>query len=384
MPDPSGPLTVLHVVGSLDDATGGLQSAVVAIAGAHARAGHRVIIATVERPDDTHAGLGPLDARIETRLFPVSRLGGRLGRSASLDRWLRSHLADVDVVHVHSLWNAPVFSAGFRAVRHDRRLVISPHGSLDPFDLAKHTVAKRIVGRLAVRPLLARAGTILCTTAREVVVLELYGARACTTVAALPPGAPAPPARAVTTTREGLGLDPDARLLLFLGRIDYKKGLPPLLRALALMDPTTHLVIAGAGTPAYEAVVRDEVSRLGVEDRVHLTGWVSGEAKSDLLAAADAFVLLSDRENYGIAVIEAVQALTPVVITSEVFVSGPLEAAGAALVTTQDPRRAADDLTALLDDPGRLTRMRDAAARFVREELDRDRIDAALDATLRP
>lgn len=375
-------LYVVHVVGSLDDATGGLQSAVLSIASSNARAGHRVAIVSTQEPTDGHAGLSQLDPRVETHIFNRSKIAGRLGRSKDLSQWMQANLETADVVHTHGIWNVPVYFSAVRAVIRRKRLVMSPHGSLDPFDLAKHSWAKKILGRLAIRPLLARADTILCTTDREVAILETYGATCHTSVAVLPPG-PAPLATTTASgTRSRLGLAPASLMLLFLGRIDYKKGLPPLLHALTLMSADTQLVIAGTGTPEYEKLVLDLVDELRIADRVHFAGWVSGDDKSNLLAAADAFVLLSDRENYGIAVIEAVQAGTPVIITSEVFISEELERAGAALVTTQDPRRAAADIDRLLHDDGQLDAMRKATRQFVRDELSEARIDARYESAL--
>ena len=71
---------------------------------------------------------------------------------------------DFDAVHVHSTWSIPTIVASLLALRKQTRLIISPHGSLEPYDVRKHARQKQLLGPLFVRPLLNRASTVLCTT----------------------------------------------------------------------------------------------------------------------------------------------------------------------------------------------------------------------------
>ena len=78
--------------------------------------------------------------------------------------------------------------------------------------------------------------------------------------------------------------DPNGHLrLLFIGRLDPKKGLEALLRACSLMKieghPKWHLRIAGWGDPAYVAHLREDVARLGLQQDVEMVGKVLAEAK---------------------------------------------------------------------------------------------------------
>jgi glycosyltransferase involved in cell wall biosynthesis len=103
--------------------------------------------------------------------------------------------------------------------------------------------------------------------------------------------------------------------ILFLGRLDTKKGVYDLLRAFATVRarvPAARLVLAGEGELGQ---VRALAVALGLQDAVELPGWVGEEQRSALLARAGAFVLPSHFEQMPMVVLEAMVAGCPVVAT---------------------------------------------------------------------
>jgi glycosyltransferase involved in cell wall biosynthesis len=78
------------------------------------------------------------------------------------------------------------------------------------------------------------------------------------------------------------------------------------------------LVIAGSGEPEYEALIRKRAERLS---GVHFTGFVAGLDKRYLLHRADWFLLPSQQENFGIAVLEAVEAGCAVAVSDRVYLA---------------------------------------------------------------
>jgi glycosyltransferase involved in cell wall biosynthesis len=163
--------------------------------------------------------------------------------------------------------------------------------------------------------------------------------------------------------------------VLFLGRIDPKKGLPLLLDGFdrAWRDGD-ELVVAGSGEPAYERQVRAHAAGLPHADHVRFTGWVTGADKADLLAAADLLALISENENFGHSVAEALAVGTAVLLSRDVFLAEQLVPAGAAAVCERTPASVAAGLRDLLDDTAGRERMGAAARDFVTRTLDIGRI----------
>ncbi len=103
-----------------------------------------------------------------------------------------------------------------------------------------------------------------------------------------------------------------------VGRLTVQKGFAHLIRAMGKASKRFSrliLIIGGSGE------LRDELIELsaeqGVADRVILPGWVSGSAQRDLFSLADAFVMSSVSEPFGIAPLEAAAAGSAIVVTNQ-------------------------------------------------------------------
>jgi len=125
--------------------------------------------------------------------------------------------------------------------------------------------------------------------------------------------------------------------LLFLSRIHPKKGCDLLLRAFAQAapsDPSLHLVTAGPDGGAWQATLEGLAGDLGIAGRVTRTGMLTGDLKWGAFHAADAFLLPSHQENFGIgiAVAEALACGLPVLISDKVNIWREIQHDGAGLV----------------------------------------------------
>lgn len=127
--------------------------------------------------------------------------------------------------------------------------------------------------------------------------------------------------------------------LLFIGRIHEKKGCDLLIQAFARSassDPETQLVMAGPDEQGWMTQLRAMAVRAGIGDRVHFPGMLRGDAKWGAFYAAEAFILPSHQENFGIAVAEALACGTPVLISNKVSIWREILLDGVGLVEEDD------------------------------------------------
>lgn len=343
------PRSALHVIADMSADHGGNVRALVDLCDALNGVGVGCEIASLRHP---HRGdsRSVLTRATEVHLFH-SIPPRRLGNSMAFARWFRRNVRRYDLVEIHEIFRVTSIIAAVIAHRNGVPYLVHPHGSLDPFDLRKHRRAKRTLAPLFRRLLLMHARGIVFTSAQEQGDADTFSSRA--------PRFHLPPAIRPDALqghrarlRTALSLADDTFLLLFMSRIDYKKGLLRTLRALRILadaDVPIELVIAGSGEPAYERRVRDEVARLRLGRVVHFVGFLDGQAKADALAAADALILVSDNENFGIIVIEALRAGLPVIISDRIAIAGELVRAGAASVVAPEEQAIAKALREAVD-----------------------------------
>ena len=343
-------MKILHVTSSLDPRGGGVAEALRQLAPALVRQGHRTEIATLDTPGS------PWLAAFPAPVHPLGPARTSYQYAARLAPWLRAHRGEFDCVISHGMWQ----HHGFAAWRHWRgpRFVYT-HGMLDPWFARayprKH-LKKWLYWPWAEYRILRSADAVFFTCEEERRLAResfwLYRARE----AISPLGIEEPPGDAATLREKFHAAFPglrDRRTLLFLGRIAPKKGCDLLLRAfegLAANHPDAALVMAGPGEPAYLDELKRLVPRSGAA--VHWPGMVTGDLKWGALHAAEAFVLPSHQENFGLAVVEALACARPVLISDKVNIWREIQADGAGLVDTDDEAGTARLLGRWLDLPG--------------------------------
>ena len=306
---------VLHVAPNISRVYGGPTYSLTAYSIAAISAGASVTIAAPVSPDADRTWITEILPNVKVLSFPSYGSGAFLAAPA-LHGWLRHHGSDFDVVHVHGLLN-PVSSLASRScIRNGWPLVIRPFGTLSRFTFThRRALLKRVYMTLIEERNLCRASAVHFTTNAERDASSWHSIDWGDRARVVPPpwiGASTSPSvsRSESTT------------VLFLSRLHPVKNVELLLAAWPLVlkrVPNARLVIAGDGEAAY---VRDlhECAR-GLERSVTFAGHVEGAAKKELLSAAAVFALPSFHENFGIAVLEALAAGLPAVITPEVQLS---------------------------------------------------------------
>jgi glycosyltransferase involved in cell wall biosynthesis len=312
-------------------------------------------------PDEWHPALVDADTRVYPARFPR-----RLARSPKLRQALRATVAEVDVVHIHSLWQMPQQAAFRTALEQGVPYVVSPHGSLDPFLRQRGKVRKRIAGMLWQDQMLERATRIHVTTEDERLL-----------IADIAPAVPRAIVPCGIDAGEFTDLPPRGEfrrrlrgyqgpVILFLGRITAKKGVDVLIRAFARVREREEcrLVIVGPDDERLTPRLRRLIARLGLEAEVDLFGPVYGEERLAALATADVWALSSHTENFGITVVEAMAAGSAVVISPAVNLADDIAGAGAGVIAETDPETFAEALLGVLGDDAKRARLRMAARQF--------------------
>jgi glycosyltransferase involved in cell wall biosynthesis len=373
-------IKTLHVIPTLSPRYGGPAKVCLEIARRLDRAGHDAMIFTTNRdyPNGTMAVPtgAPVDHQgVPVTYFPVDVPGLLISRQMA--RALSRVIPNVDLVHIHGLYRFPLAAAAYYSQRFRVPYLVRPHGSLDPylFHKRERRTLKRIYERLIEFPNLNRAALLHYTTQEEMSSADFLKLHSSGIV--IPNGIEADefsalPQRGRFRSKHGLG---DKKIIMHLGRVTQVKGLDILAAAFADIvrrRDDVMLVIAGPDIDGYARVVRAKLQDLGVERNVVFTGMLVGDEKLAALRDADIFALPSYTENFGMAVVEAMAAGLPVVISNQVKIWREVQYGEAGLVTSCDAVEVGHALYSLLDDPVRRQCLGNAGRAVVTEKFHWD------------
>ena len=315
-------MRLLHVISTLDPAAGGVAE-VVRLLLRYGPEGYAQEVVTLDDP--RAAFLGEI-------AFPVHALGPThsvYSRTSKLIPWLKANRARFDGVVVHGMWQHCGYAV-WRTMGGRVPYVVLPHGMLDPYFKhafpAKHW--KKWLYWLPVEYRVLRGAyrvLFTCAVESELATQSFWLHRWTPCVV---PFGTIPPAGDPELQREAFfAACPavrDRRFLLFLGRIDRKKGCDLLIDAfvkLAKSDLELNLVMAGPDPQNWRAELERGAFAAGLTDRLHWPRMLRGDAKWGAFHAAEAFVLPSHQENFGIAVAEALSCGTPVLLSDKVNIA---------------------------------------------------------------
>ncbi len=335
-------MRVLHVIPSLAPSSGGPSFALPAMARSLAAHGVQTCVVTTD-DDGPHRRLTEIRCGEEmpqpggwtVRYFPKQTEFYKT--SLPLRRWLREHVADYDVVHVHALFSFASIAAGRAALQRRVPYVVRPLGVLNRWGMEnRRRWVKSLSFRMLELPLLKHAAAMHYTSRMEMQEAARFGLK--NRQAVIPIGldlAPFAKLPEAAVFFQRFPATAATRNLLFLSRVDAKKGLELLLAAFAQVharQPDTRLIICGEGEPSYVAALQQSAAALGIADHITWAGLVVGELRLAAFAAAEMFVLPSHSENFGIALLEAMAAGLPCIASDQVALATEVAAEGAVKV----------------------------------------------------
>ncbi len=297
--------------------------------------GHVVEVVTLDDPRADFVG----EYSLKVHALGPSR--GSYGYNPSLVPWLRANARRYDAVVVNGLWQYHSF-ATWRAL-HGTEVpyFVFTHGMLDPW--FKRTYPLKHVKKWLYWPwadyrVLRDARAVLFTSEEERLQAgrSFWLYRAAERVVAY--GTTPPPTNAAELRGKFLDTHPQLkgrRNFLFLSRIHEKKGCDLLIRAFAAVaaaEPDWHLIVAGPDQSGWAGQLKELAHSLGLEGRVSWPGMLRNDDKWGAFYSAEAFLLPSHQENFGIAVAEALGCGIPVLISDKVNIWREVQSSGAGLV----------------------------------------------------
>ncbi|MEA5620808.1 glycosyltransferase [Cronbergia sp. UHCC 0137] len=301
--------------------------------------------------------------------------------SFSLTYWLFKNVRDYDLVHTNAIFSYPVLPAYWSCQIHKIPYIATPRGMLEPWALAYKSWKKKLYFNLLEKPALQKANSIQMLASIEAKRIKSLHLKPSLVI--IPNGIDGKDFETLSNPEIFYNQFPETRnktLIIFLGRIDPKKGLDLLAPAFAKAYqkfPQTRLILVGPDNTGFLPTAESYFSKAGCINAVTFTGMLTGEMKYAALAAANIYVAPSYSEGFSMSVLEGMASGLPCVITTGCNFPEAATAKVASVVeiNTEQITKA---LIELLENPLQAKEMGDRARKFILENYTWDQVAAKL------
>jgi len=271
-----------------------------------------------------------------------------------------------DVVHIQAWWNLVSVLSCLIAVWRKVPVVISARGTLSPYSFQnKNKGIKKIIHHLLTKPLFKRSHCHVTTEREKEAMLSLVHPKSIFNIANL---VKLPLVNYTADSNQG-----SIFKLIFLSRIEEKKGLDILINALPYLTFPFTLTIAGDGDSNYVDGLKDLVKSNGNEQTVNWMGF-QNENKFELLNGHDLLVLPSYDENFGNVVIESLSQGTAVLLSEFVGLSAYVVQKKLGWQCEADSRSLANQLNLISGQQAELARIRTTAPAIIESDFDKSKL----------
>jgi glycosyltransferase involved in cell wall biosynthesis len=367
-------MKILHITPSYEPAwhLGGVVRAVSQLCRGLAKLGLEVTVFTTDSGQDKRLPV-PVNRPIAVGgvrvVYFKTDLSLRYAYSRALQKACYSEISGFNLVHLTSFWCYPALPGIAGCLHHRVPYLLSVHGTLRRDAMRQNFLKKWLYFYLIEKRNIRAAAALHYTTEME---RELDAFHHFQNPSFIVPNAVEVeefqelPDRA--TARQFWGINPECRVVTFLGRMTKAKALDVLIKAVAQGFRDNDLCVLMAGPDGGEGrSLRQLAADLELGKRISFVGEVNPERRKFLLAASDVLTLTSAHENFGITAVEAMLAGVPVLLSDRVGICREVAADGAGLVVPLEVNAIAQGLRELLSEPERLKKMgkaaRDAALR---------------------
>jgi len=293
----------------------------------------------------------------------------------SLTMWLYRNITKYDLVHTHAIFSYPVLPAYWACQINKIPYVVTPHGMLEPWALAYKSNKKKLYFSLLEKPAIQKAAIIHLIASVE--AENVKNLNLGSPLVVIPNGIHRADFESLPSPEIFYEQFPDTRnktLIIFLGRIDPKKGLDLLATAFGKVHelfPETHLIVAGQDNIGFLPTAKGYFQAAGCNEAVTFTGMLSGDLKYSALAAARIYVAPSYSEGFSMSVLEGMASGLPCVITTGCNFP---EADQVSCIVDIDVQGITQALIGLLQNPLEAKKMGDRAREFVLENYTWDKV----------
>lgn len=363
-------MKILHITPSYTPAwhLGGVVRAISQLCRGLASLGLEVTVFTTDSGQDRRLSV-PVNRPVEVDGVNVyyfkTDINLKYAYSRSLYKACHSNIKDFDIVHITSFWCYPGVAAVNASLRHHVPYLLSVHGTLRPDALRSKFLKKWLYFNMIEKRHVRAAAALHYTTAMERKLDAIHHFASPSFI--IPNGLDLGEFQKKINrqkAREHWGLDHNALVITFLGRLASVKALDLLLEAVSIVSSQYRnllVLLAGPDAGAAPSLMK-LVQDLGIEARVRFLGEIDPQERDLLFAASDLLTLVSTHENFGYAAVEAMVAGLPVLLSEHVGISREVLADGAGLVVPLKVDDIARALRELLADPDKLKDMGLAAA----------------------
>lgn len=317
---------------------------------------------------------------VEVYYFPINYYGSKIHPfySRDLQKACFDWMNRFDLIYIVGNWTYPVFVGANSAIRKQIPYVISPRGSFMSWSMGEKSLKKRIYLELFERRIVNHASAVQVSSLLEKKQLNKWNFKS--PVFCIPNGFDKsfighPMERG--KLRDLLCVPPTGTISLFVGRLHKEKRLDLIIQSFAVAArqlPEAHLLIVGADQDGSGHTAMELVSQLGLNQRVHFMGHLSGNDLYQAYIDADVFILLSHRESFGMVAVEAMANGLPLILAEEVGLAEEVNQAQAGLKVKAEPQNVGQAWVQLLIHPTLRDEMGKRGKKLVQERFTSDKV----------
>lgn len=274
---------------------------------------------------------------------------------------------DKTIIHIHAWWNLVSVLSCWVAKWYEVPVVLSPRGMLTAYTQNnRNSFSKRLLHALIGEKLLQCCHIHATSEQEKQDILKIITPKSITVIpnlvniqASVNSSAPAVVHNDTTVFR-----------LIFLSRIEEKKGLELLFNALSLLEINWQLTIAGSGIDEYVNSLKLKTEKLNINKHISWTGQINNEDKYTLMAQHNLLVLTSFNENFANVVIESLSVGTPVLLSNQVGLSGYVTDQQLGWVSVMDANSIKETLLMAYSDPKKREIIKQLAPAIIKKDFN--------------